>query len=243
MTRVYPKAGGGGVVGCGDDGGGRREEEVLTVWRRSLLLNGKGFTVFDGKGDLVFRVDNYASDNKGEVVLMDAAGKPLLTIRRKKLSLGEHWLIYEGEETSNPLFSAKKHINLLQPKSLAHVAPCTGGGSACASPSSSPVATPFSPSSSSGGSPRGGGTASSPKAPSTAYEVEGSYSQRCCVLYDGQRQRLAEIRRKEPPKGGIAFGLDVFQLVVQPGFDRATAMAVVILLEQMCGSKGSLIKS
>lgn len=57
--------------------------EALTVWRRSLLLNGNGFTVFDAKGNLVFRVDNYASGNKGEIVLMDASGKSLLTIRRK----------------------------------------------------------------------------------------------------------------------------------------------------------------
>ncbi|KAJ6810835.1 protein LURP-one-related 8-like [Iris pallida] len=243
MTRVYPKA--NGVAECREglcsDDDGRKEEEVLTVWRKSLLLNGKGFTVFDGKGDLVFRVDNYASDNKGEIVLMDAVGKPLLTIRRKKLSLGENWLIYEGEETSNPLLSVKKHINLLQPKSLAHVVPCTGGGSACASPSSSPPVA-ATPSNNNNSSPRGA-VARSPKAAASAgYEVEGSYSQRCCAVYDAQRRKLAEIKRKESPTGGAAFGLDVFRLIVQPGFDRVTAMAIVILLEQMFGSKGSLIK-
>ena len=61
----------------------RESTEVLTVWRKSLLFNGNGFTVFDGKGNLMFRVDNYASEHRGEIELMDAAGKPLLTIRRK----------------------------------------------------------------------------------------------------------------------------------------------------------------
>lgn len=58
-------------------------DTVLTVWKKSLLFNCSGYTVFDAKGNLVFRVDNYMRGNKGEIVLMDAAGKPLLTIRRK----------------------------------------------------------------------------------------------------------------------------------------------------------------
>lgn len=35
------------------------------------------------EGNLAFRVDNYEADCRGEVVLMDAVGKPLLTARRK----------------------------------------------------------------------------------------------------------------------------------------------------------------
>lgn len=56
---------------------------VLTVWKKSLLLSCNGFTVFDRHGNLVFRVDNYSSRTKDEILLMDAAGTPLLTIRRK----------------------------------------------------------------------------------------------------------------------------------------------------------------
>ncbi|GMI74326.1 hypothetical protein like AT2G38640 [Hibiscus trionum] len=100
------------------------EEAVLTVWKRSLLFNCNGFTVFDGKGDLLFRVDNYMQGNKGSILLMDANGKPLLTIRRKKMSLGlgDNWLVYEGEETtSTPRFSVKKSLNLFNNKRLAYV--------------------------------------------------------------------------------------------------------------------------
>ncbi|KAG1365592.1 Protein LURP-one-related 8 [Cocos nucifera] len=200
--KVHPN----GAVSCKGGVGGRQEAAVLTVWRKSLLFNCSGFTVFDARGDLVFRVDNYGSDNKGEVLfikknegevlLMDAAGKPLLTIRRKKLSLGDHWLIYNGEEAVNPRFSVKKHVNLFHSKALAHVAPCSDGGG-------------------------------------EDYEVEGSYTQRSCAVYDERRRPVAEVHRKEPTAGGVAFGNDVFRLVVQPELDASLAMAIVIVLDHM----------
>ncbi|XP_072983390.1 protein LURP-one-related 8-like [Typha latifolia] len=184
------------------DGGGVDAAMVLTVWRKSLVLNGKGFAVFDAKGNLVFRVDNYASRNKGKVVLMDGFGKPLLTIRKKKLSLGDQWSIYDGEDVAAaPLFSVKKHTSFIYTKNSLHVTPVS-----CAA---------------SGG----------------RYEVEGSYSQRCCAVYDETQRRLAAVEPK------AAVGVDVFRLVVEPGFDSAVAMAVVILLDQAFGSRGSLLKS
>lgn len=85
MTKVHPNAAAPETKIPTVSGDGAAV--ALTVWRRSLLFNGKGFTVFDAKGNLVFRVDDYASGSRGEVVLMDAAGKPLLTIRRKVKSL------------------------------------------------------------------------------------------------------------------------------------------------------------
>ncbi|KAG9443382.1 hypothetical protein H6P81_014722 [Aristolochia fimbriata] len=207
MTKVYPNAGGSEARRAAWEGAGEKEaakEEVLIVWKKSLLFNCSGFTVFDKKGNLVFRVDNYAAGNKGEVVLMDAAGKSLLTIRRKRLSLGDHWLVFAGEECVNPLFSVKKPVNFLNSKSLAQVT--AGGG-------------------------RSGRRAE------PVYAIEGSYSQRSCVVYDVEKRRpVAEVRRKEAV-GGVAFGLDVFRLVVQPELDATVAMALVILLEQMFGSR------
>ncbi|THU57977.1 hypothetical protein C4D60_Mb03t09270 [Musa balbisiana] len=193
-----PRAGGGRAAG---------EATVLTVWRKSLLFNGNGFTVFDSKGRLVFRVDNYSSGSRDCIVLMDTAGKPLLTIRRKKLSLGEHWRIYDGEEAINPRFAVKKkHTGLLHSKGLARVTPCASGAES-----------------------------------RLAYDAEGSYSRRCCAIYDSRRRQLAEIQKKESAQG-ISLGLDVFRLVVEPELDAAFAMAMVILLEQMFGSRGSLLR-
>ncbi|KAJ6865647.1 hypothetical protein NC651_036038 [Populus alba x Populus x berolinensis] len=174
---------------------------VLTVWKKSLLFNCHGFTVYDGRGNLVFRVDNYmaTSGNNGEIVLMDAAGKPLLTIRRKRLSLGDNWLVYEGETTTNPRFLVKKHVNILNTKCLAHVSPASGSNK------------------------------------NVVYEIEGSYAQRCCAVYDEKKRRVAEIKQKESV-GGVAFGVDVFRLIVGPEMETSVAMAMVILLDQMFGS-------
>lgn len=209
MSKVHPSAISSvkseEAAAAGGSGGGTT---VLTVWRKSLLFNCEGFTVFDFKGNLVFRVDHYGAGRRGEVVLMDADGTPLLTIRRKRLSLGEQWLVYEGDEAScaaagHPLLSVKKHVSLLRHRAaLAHVA--GGGGS---------------------GEKR-----------RRTFDVEGSYSQRSVAVYDDRRRRLAEVQKKEAA-GGVGLGADVFRLVVEPGFDATVAMAVVVVLEQMFPSR------
>ncbi|RZC78004.1 hypothetical protein C5167_002187 [Papaver somniferum] len=100
-----------------------RQVEVLTVWKKSLIFNCDGYTVFDTKGNLVFRVDNYQSGKK-EIVLMDGIGKSLLIIRRKKLSLADNWMVFDGETSSSPIFLVKKPVNLMASKNLAHVTSC-----------------------------------------------------------------------------------------------------------------------
>ncbi|GKD52484.1 LURP-one-related 8-like protein [Tanacetum coccineum] len=89
MTKVYPNAVIPTLVAperhrfLPESSTAGRSPVVLTVWKKSLLFNCDGFTVYDTKGNLVFRVDNYANSNKSEVVLMDSSGHSLITIRRK----------------------------------------------------------------------------------------------------------------------------------------------------------------
>ncbi|KAI8015650.1 Protein LURP-one-related 8 [Camellia lanceoleosa] len=139
-----------------------------------------------------------------------------------RLSLSDNWLMYEGETAVNPILSARKHVNLLNTKSLARVSSCCSSGTGTTGSSSS---------------------SSSPSKSSKnvmIYEIEGSYTQRCCAVYDGKRRRVAEIKRKEAV-GGVDFGMDVFRLIVkQPEIDSSVAMAVVILLDQMFGSSKRL---
>ena len=66
-----------------------------------------------------------------------------------------------------------------------------------------------------------------------AYIIEGSYSHRSCKVLDETKRVVAEIRRKDAIIGGISFGLEVFLLIVQTGFDPGFAMALVLLLDQM----------
>ncbi|CAA0827365.1 Protein LURP-one-related 12 [Striga hermonthica] len=88
------------------------EETHLTVLKTSLFFAGDGFTAYDSRGELVFRVDSYGPDagDSGELVLMDASGRCILTVRRKRPSLHQRWEGYAGEgaEGKKPLFSVRR---------------------------------------------------------------------------------------------------------------------------------------
>ena len=69
---------------------------------------------------------------------------------------------------------------------------------------------------------------------SCAYVIEGSYTHRSCkVLDEWSKKVVAEIRRKGETIGGVSFGVEVFQLIVQPDFEPRFAMGFVLLLDQM----------
>lgn len=75
-------------------------------------------------------------------------------------------------------------------------------------------------------------SATGSKTKKSIYEIEGSYAQRACAVYDDKRRCVAEIKRKETVKG-VKFGGDVFRLFVQPEIDPTVAMALVVVLDQM----------
>ena len=225
-TKVHPKAAADPVpvsTSCACTGSAAAPDEaepptVLTVWRKSLLLNCDGFTVFDARGDLAFRVDCYAGSRRrrrraDDVVLMDARGKPLLTVRRKtRLGLAECcWVIYDGDadadKSATPLLSVRRHA----------AGRLLGATSACKTLAR--VATP-------------GAEASA----AAAYVVEGSYGRRACTVRDAARGGavVAEVQSKE------AVGDDVFRLVVAgPRLGAPLAMALVIALDDMFRGSGT----
>ncbi|KAG2601547.1 protein LURP-one-related 8-like [Panicum virgatum] len=129
MARVHPNvlpSPAAEKAAAGPPAAGEEEPTTLTVWRKSLLFNCRGFTVFDAKGDLAYRVDSY-DDAEAEVVLMDPAGRPAFTVRRKRLSLsGEQWLIFAGEEARRPVYAVKRGGG----KSMARVAHGAAGSGA-----------------------------------------------------------------------------------------------------------------
>ncbi|KMT04739.1 hypothetical protein BVRB_7g169200 [Beta vulgaris subsp. vulgaris] len=72
--------------------------KIFTIWMKSLILGGKGCTVFDSNGEVVYRVDNYSSKGCDQVFLMDSQGHVLLTILRKKYRLLARWQGYKDEK-------------------------------------------------------------------------------------------------------------------------------------------------
>lgn len=188
------------------------EATALTVWRKSLLFNCDGFTVFDATGGLAFRVDCYGTSSRRrrhaeDVVLMDATGVPLLTVRRRRLSLAEHWVIYDGDggevDAPKPLLSVRRcHAHASsssKQKALAHVTPLT-------------------------------------PALRESYVVEGSYARRCVAVRNARVEAVVEVRRKESPVGD-----EVFRLVVPDPRRLGTplAMGIVMALDEMFGSYGA----
>ncbi|KAL7160011.1 hypothetical protein ABFS83_01G066300 [Erythranthe nasuta] len=65
------------------------------------------------------------------------------------------------------------------------------------------------------------------------YVVEGSYMNRSCKIFDESRNVVGEIKRKEAAGDGVSYGLEVFNLLVKPGFESGFAMAIVLVLDQM----------
>lgn len=68
-----------------------------------------------------------------------------------------------------------------------------------------------------------------------SYAVEGSYANRTCKVLDESKRIVAEIKKKEAVVGSadVSFGLEVFLLIVRPGFDSGFAMSLILLLDQM----------
>ncbi|KAL6597469.1 hypothetical protein ACP70R_046909 [Stipagrostis hirtigluma subsp. patula] len=75
------------------------------------------------------------------------------------------------------------------------------------------------------------------KAPTPSFRVEGCFSKRNCKILGSDGQEAARILRKN---AGVAsrpvttLGDDVFSLVVRPGVDAATIMAIVVVMDRIC---------
>lgn len=122
----------------------------------------------------------------------------------------DNWLIYDEEGDDNNSPNSKKHPNFVARKQINHML----------QQNANVLAHVY---------------AETTSNKMHAYVIEGSYAHRSCKIYDKSRKVVAEIKRKEATIGGegVCFGLDVFVLVIRPGFDQGMAMAIVLLLDQM----------
>ena len=67
------------------------------------------------------------------------------------------------------------------------------------------------------------------------YQIEGSFGQRSCTIFNSEKESVAEIRRKVDASTNVVLGKDVFSLCLKPGFDAAFAMGLVLVLDQING--------
>ncbi|KAG0459472.1 hypothetical protein HPP92_022600 [Vanilla planifolia] len=119
MTKIYPSE----IRGKELEESASTTATSLTVWKKSSMsfVGTDGFSAYDGEGRLAFRVDNYSRRSKyllGELVLMDAVGKPLFHLRPKFLSMHDEWRGYKGDAGSDsaPHFFSMRRRSLVQRK-------------------------------------------------------------------------------------------------------------------------------
>nr|CAB3488906.1 unnamed protein product [Digitaria exilis] len=189
-----------------------RRAVVYTVWKRSSLgfQGTDGFCVYDDAGRLAFRVDNYSRRRKlcaGELLLMDGQGTPLLALRPQTPSTTPRQQVFTMSKCSALQSSDEAEVHLS-------------------------AAAPRASSSSSG-------SCKHPEVPAApSYRIEGSFSRRSCKIRRGSDgKEAAGITRKN---AGVAsrpvatLSDDVFSLVVRPGVDVATIMAIVVVMDRIC---------
>ena len=75
--------------------------------------------------------------------------------------------------------------------------------------------------------------------PGEDYQIDGSFSLRCCTIFNAAKESVAEIRRKVDASTQVMLGKDVFTLCLKPGFDGAFAMGLVLVLDQIIGDDDS----
>ncbi|GAB2294231.1 hypothetical protein Dimus_028448 [Dionaea muscipula] len=83
---------------------------VTLVIKKRFSMSGGQFTVTDVNGTVIFTIKRTLFADINRLVLHDAAGIPLVTLRQKILSPHSRWKAYRGDSTDSKdlLFSAKK---------------------------------------------------------------------------------------------------------------------------------------
>nr|BAJ98368.1 predicted protein [Hordeum vulgare subsp. vulgare]BAJ99815.1 predicted protein [Hordeum vulgare subsp. vulgare] len=201
MARVHSSPSFSSSSSPAGDGRGK----VFTLWLKSLVLNGRGCTVYDSDGHIVYRVDNYGSKCSDNVCLMDLRGNVVVNIHKKKLAFGK----WEGYKWTGRTQEASAWFKVARPR----------GGIFHRSgrrPSSSPCEF------------------ESDAGRAMRYRIDDDGGARagkraCCRIVDaGTGLVVAEVKRKVTA-GGVALGEDVLALVVEPGVDDSLIMGLVLV--------------
>ncbi|XP_054785389.1 protein LURP-one-related 5-like [Prosopis cineraria] len=196
---------------------------VLTVWKRSTMTfqGTDGFTVFDHHGKLAFRVDNY-SRNNSTAILMDGAGKALLTLKPQIFSM--QWHAYRGEGCCRRRKSSERGEKPKALFSMRSSGSMVFNGGSGDDEEAQVFMGPTSSSSSSGCKAHDD---------TPDFKVQGCFRRRNCVIRNSQGEIAARISRKRVKNKTVVLGDDVFNLVVQPGFQPQLMMAFIIVLDRI----------
>ncbi|KAH6755034.1 hypothetical protein C2S52_010217 [Perilla frutescens var. hirtella] len=111
MAKIHPNR---SSVSSSNSSLSSSERETFTVWMKSLVCHGNGCAVFNSRGEVVFRVDNYQQKCSRKVFLMDSTGETLFSIYRKKLRIFGCWEGFKwskGDE-EKPWFQVRRDYTM-----------------------------------------------------------------------------------------------------------------------------------
>ncbi|KAK9079614.1 hypothetical protein SSX86_001287 [Deinandra increscens subsp. villosa] len=191
--------------GCCGGGGdcGGVGPSSLTVWRKSLCVGCNGFTVINSDGELVYRVDNYGAHRKQDQVVLMDASGKPIFT----VSRSKKLKMVDDWLVFEGEISSKNQKPICRATKDVNIL----------WPKVKRLARVY----------------KAPYDTKNMYMIEGSYMNRSCKVVDESRNVVAEIRRKETATKGASFGLEVFDLIINQGFDSSLAMAIILLLDQM----------
>ncbi|XP_045793243.1 protein LURP-one-related 10-like [Trifolium pratense] len=87
----------------------------LAVVKKVLTISDGNFAVTDVNGNIIFKVKGSFLTLRDRRVLVDAAGYPITTLRRKIATMHDTWKAYRGESTnSKDLIFTLKRSSLIQ---------------------------------------------------------------------------------------------------------------------------------
>ncbi|CAL9053641.1 unnamed protein product [Musa banksii] len=182
---------------------------VWTVWKKSsMAFHGTdGFSIYDNKGRLAFRVDNYSRKHKcfeGELLLMDGNGKAVMALRPQQiLSMHDRWSGFKGEDDLRT--SYKTHVFSMRRRSI--LQSCEEAEVFMDTPDDqSPVAS---------------------------FRTEGCFKRRNCKILDSKGEEVAQISPKKVNKS-VTLSDDVFNLIIQPAMDTELVMAFLVIMDRIC---------
>ncbi|RWW35650.1 hypothetical protein BHE74_00059412 [Ensete ventricosum] len=207
---------------------------IWTVWNKSSMgFHGTdGFSIYDSKGRLAFRVDNYSRKHKcfaGQLLLMDANGKALMALRpqvggrdcffsynyyelekstskdiEQILSMHDRWSGFKGEGGLDPKCS-RTHVFSMKRRSI--LQGCDKAEVYMDSPND--------------------------PSPLPRFKTESCFRRRDCKILDSNGEEVAQISHKKVNRS-VTLGDDVFSLIIQPYTDAELIMAFLVIMDRIC---------
>ncbi|KAF5471472.1 hypothetical protein F2P56_008260 [Juglans regia] len=180
----------------------------LSVVREDKFMSPGNFVVTatnESKNTVIFTGKrNLRTLDLDQRVLLDAAGKPIVTLRQKRMIMTsqQRWNVYRGKskEPRDLIFTVNKgSVSMFQRKAKVHVF-----------------------------------LANNTKEEVCDFMVQGSRAEKSCVVYTGDHTNIvAQMHKENTPRCCVLTGKEKYSVTVHPNVDHAFIVALIVILDDM----------